>query len=158
MLFLGGDKDRRGFDVPDFAAIQYNTGLHRYEFTHLVLGYWDSIVSHDDRREWFLGLRAALSLLPDSRRRDHHDRHASWQRCRSCRQRIQVLAVMTTDLVHRYSFSETSGTVLADSVGGANAVLVDIAGTTNTSGLGGSSLASGSLRLFGGANAASDLC
>ena len=38
VLFLGGDKDRRGFDVPDFAAIRYNTGLHRYEFTSLV---WD---------------------------------------------------------------------------------------------------------------------
>ena len=38
VLFLGGDKDRRGFDVPDFAAIGYNSGLHRYEFTSLV---WD---------------------------------------------------------------------------------------------------------------------
>jgi ELWxxDGT repeat protein len=38
VLFLGGDKDRRGFDVPDYAAIGYNTGLHRYEFSSLV---WD---------------------------------------------------------------------------------------------------------------------
>ena len=38
VLYLGGDKDRRGFDVPDFAALQYNTLLHRYEFSSLV---WD---------------------------------------------------------------------------------------------------------------------
>ncbi|MEM7311507.1 MAG: LamG-like jellyroll fold domain-containing protein, partial [Planctomycetota bacterium] len=38
VLFLGGDVDRRGFEVPDFAAIRYNTSLHRYEFTNLV---WD---------------------------------------------------------------------------------------------------------------------
>ena len=38
VLFLGGHKDRRGNDVPDFAAFRYNTGLHRYEFTSLV---WD---------------------------------------------------------------------------------------------------------------------
>ncbi|MEQ1825946.1 MAG: LamG-like jellyroll fold domain-containing protein, partial [Pirellula sp.] len=38
VLYLGGDKDRRGFDVPDFAALQYNTLLHRYEFSALV---WD---------------------------------------------------------------------------------------------------------------------
>lgn len=38
VLFLGGDKDRRGLEVPDFVSIRYNTGLHRYEFTSLV---WD---------------------------------------------------------------------------------------------------------------------
>ncbi len=38
ILYLGGNLDRRGFEVPDFAAIRYNTGLHRYEFTSLV---WD---------------------------------------------------------------------------------------------------------------------
>jgi len=38
VLYLGGDKDRRGFDVSDFAALQYNTLLHRYEFSALV---WD---------------------------------------------------------------------------------------------------------------------
>ena len=38
VLFLGGDLDRRGFDVPDFASMRYNTGLHRYEFTSLI---WD---------------------------------------------------------------------------------------------------------------------
>ncbi len=38
VLYLGGDKDRRGFDVPDFAAVTYNIGLHRYEFSSLV---WD---------------------------------------------------------------------------------------------------------------------
>ncbi len=38
VLYLGGDKDRRGFDVPDFAALQYNTLLHRYEFSSLI---WD---------------------------------------------------------------------------------------------------------------------
>ncbi|MEP3831340.1 MAG: LamG-like jellyroll fold domain-containing protein [Rhodopirellula bahusiensis] len=38
VLFLGGDLDRRGFEVPDFAAIRYNTVLHRYEFASLL---WD---------------------------------------------------------------------------------------------------------------------
>ncbi len=38
VLFLGGDKDRRGFDVPDFAALQYDTLLQRYELAALV---WD---------------------------------------------------------------------------------------------------------------------
>lgn len=38
MLFAGGNLDRRGFEVPDFAALRYNTGFHRYEFTSLV---WD---------------------------------------------------------------------------------------------------------------------
>ncbi|MEZ6089231.1 MAG: calcium-binding protein [Pirellulaceae bacterium] len=38
ILFLGGDTDRRGFDVPDYASMRYNTALHRYEFTSLV---WD---------------------------------------------------------------------------------------------------------------------
>ncbi|MEZ6088781.1 MAG: FG-GAP-like repeat-containing protein [Pirellulaceae bacterium] len=38
VLFLGGDLDRRGLPVPDYASIRYNTGLHRYEFTSLV---WD---------------------------------------------------------------------------------------------------------------------
>ncbi|XZE56469.1 PKD domain-containing protein [Planctomycetaceae bacterium SH139] len=38
MLYVGGNLDRRGFEVPDFAAMRYNTGLHRYEFTSLV---WD---------------------------------------------------------------------------------------------------------------------
>ena len=38
MLFVGGNLDRRGFEVPDFAALRYNTGFHRYEFTSLV---WD---------------------------------------------------------------------------------------------------------------------
>ena len=38
VLFLGGDFDRRGFAVPDYAALRYNTGLHRYEFSSLV---WD---------------------------------------------------------------------------------------------------------------------
>ncbi len=38
VLFLGGDKDRRGFDVPDFVALGYDSVLHRYEMTNLV---WD---------------------------------------------------------------------------------------------------------------------
>ncbi|MHC4880466.1 MAG: LamG-like jellyroll fold domain-containing protein, partial [Planctomycetota bacterium] len=38
VVFLGGDLDRLGEDVNDFAAIRYNTGLHRYEFSSLV---WD---------------------------------------------------------------------------------------------------------------------
>lgn len=38
VLFLGGDLDRRGLPVPDYVALQYNTGLHRYEFVSLV---WD---------------------------------------------------------------------------------------------------------------------
>ncbi|TWU49227.1 PKD domain-containing protein [Rubripirellula reticaptiva] len=38
MLYVGGNLDRRGFEVPDFAALRYNTGFHRYEFTSLV---WD---------------------------------------------------------------------------------------------------------------------
>ncbi|MFT7639152.1 MAG: ELWxxDGT repeat protein, partial [Pirellulaceae bacterium] len=38
VLFLGGDKDRNGYDVPDFASLRYNTLLHRYEFSSLV---WD---------------------------------------------------------------------------------------------------------------------
>ncbi len=38
VLFLGGDKDRLGRDVPDYVSLRYNTLLHRYEFTSLV---WD---------------------------------------------------------------------------------------------------------------------
>ncbi|MFK8115622.1 MAG: LamG-like jellyroll fold domain-containing protein, partial [Rubripirellula sp.] len=38
ILYLGGDTDRRGMDVPDYVSMRYNTGLHRYEFTSLV---WD---------------------------------------------------------------------------------------------------------------------
>ena len=38
VLFLGGDFDRTGREVPDFAAIRWNRFLHRYEFTSLV---WD---------------------------------------------------------------------------------------------------------------------
>uniref|UniRef100_UPI00356A9D5F LamG-like jellyroll fold domain-containing protein n=1 Tax=Stieleria sp. TaxID=2795976 RepID=UPI00356A9D5F len=38
VLFLGGDLDRRGNPVPDYAAMRYNTGLHRYELSSLV---WD---------------------------------------------------------------------------------------------------------------------
>ena len=39
VLFLGGDTDNLGRDVPDFVAIRYNRILHRYEFTSLV---WDT--------------------------------------------------------------------------------------------------------------------
>ena len=38
VLFLGGDVDRTGTEVPDFVSLRYNTALHRYEFTSLV---WD---------------------------------------------------------------------------------------------------------------------
>ena len=38
VLFLGGDFDRFGREVPDHVAIRYNTILHRYEFAALV---WD---------------------------------------------------------------------------------------------------------------------
>lgn len=38
MLFVGGDLDRRGLPVPDFAALRYDQNLHRYEFSSLV---WD---------------------------------------------------------------------------------------------------------------------
>ncbi len=38
VIFAGGDRDRDGRVVPDFVALRYNTGLHRYEFTNLV---WD---------------------------------------------------------------------------------------------------------------------
>jgi Ca2+-binding RTX toxin-like protein len=38
MLYVGGNLDRRGFAVPDFAALRYNTGFQRYEFSSLV---WD---------------------------------------------------------------------------------------------------------------------
>ncbi|MEL6108264.1 MAG: LamG-like jellyroll fold domain-containing protein, partial [Planctomycetota bacterium] len=38
VLYLGGDVDRRGFEVPDYVSMRYNTLLHRYEFTNLV---WD---------------------------------------------------------------------------------------------------------------------
>ncbi|MHC4717257.1 MAG: hypothetical protein ACYS5V_09825, partial [Planctomycetota bacterium] len=39
VLFLGGDTDRLGLDVPDHVAIRYNRFLYRYEFTALV---WDT--------------------------------------------------------------------------------------------------------------------
>ncbi len=38
VLFLGGDLDRNGNPVPDFAALGYNTTLERYELTTKV---WD---------------------------------------------------------------------------------------------------------------------
>ncbi|MEM8678033.1 MAG: PKD domain-containing protein [Planctomycetota bacterium] len=37
-LYLGGDFDRRGLPVSDFAMMRYNAGLARYEFSALV---WD---------------------------------------------------------------------------------------------------------------------
>ncbi|MFT5524412.1 MAG: Ca2+-binding RTX toxin-like protein, partial [Pirellulaceae bacterium] len=38
VLYLGGERDRRGFEVPDYASLRYDTIFHRYEFTSLV---WD---------------------------------------------------------------------------------------------------------------------
>ena len=38
ILFLGGDLDRLGREVPDFASLRWNRFLQRYEFTNLV---WD---------------------------------------------------------------------------------------------------------------------
>ena len=38
VLFLGGDRDRLGREVPDFVTLRYDTNLHRYEFTNMV---WD---------------------------------------------------------------------------------------------------------------------
>ncbi|TWT48391.1 LamG-like jellyroll fold domain-containing protein [Botrimarina hoheduenensis] len=38
VLFLGGNQDRRGFEVPDYVALRYDANLFRYEFTSLV---WD---------------------------------------------------------------------------------------------------------------------
>ena len=38
VFYLGGDKDRRGLDVPDVAALKFVTGLQRWEFTSAV---WD---------------------------------------------------------------------------------------------------------------------
>ncbi|MDA1013526.1 MAG: hypothetical protein O3A00_03615, partial [Planctomycetota bacterium] len=38
VLYFGGDRDRLGRPVNDFAAFRYNTGLHRYELSTLV---WD---------------------------------------------------------------------------------------------------------------------
>jgi glucose/arabinose dehydrogenase/mono/diheme cytochrome c family protein len=54
-------------------------------------------------------------------------------------------------LLHRWSFSETSGTVLADSVGGATGQVISPGGGGGTN-----VLADGQLRLFGGAKATSD--
>ena len=39
VIFLGGDQDIRGRDIPDFVTMSYDTLLHRYEFTSLV---WDT--------------------------------------------------------------------------------------------------------------------
>lgn len=38
VLYLGGDQDAVGNEVPDFISMRYNTALHRYEFTSLI---WD---------------------------------------------------------------------------------------------------------------------
>ncbi len=38
VLFLGGDRDRLGREVPDFVTLRYDTNLHRYEFTNMI---WD---------------------------------------------------------------------------------------------------------------------
>lgn len=54
-------------------------------------------------------------------------------------------------LVHRWSFSETSGTTLADGVGTANGEIISPGG-----GGGASELGSGQVRLFGGDKATSD--
>jgi len=54
-------------------------------------------------------------------------------------------------LIHRWSFSETSGTALTDSVGGATGDIVVPGGGGGSHSLGG-----GALRLFGGAKATSD--
>lgn len=39
VLFLGGDTDTQGRDVPDFVSLRWNRFLHRYEFTSQV---WDT--------------------------------------------------------------------------------------------------------------------
>jgi len=68
------------------------------------------------------------------------------------------ITVSTTppELVHRWSFSETNGLILADSQGGSDATIVDLSGTNQVSGGGGHALGGGQLRLFGGGKDTSD--
>ena len=63
---------------------------------------------------------------------------------------------VASSLIHRYSFNETSGLTLIDSVGGANARVVDQTGAGTVGGGGGYALGGGEARLFGGANSTSD--
>ena len=126
VLFLGGDLDRRGNPVPDNAAIRYNTGLHRYEFTSLV---------------WDIGTQAFRTQVDALGRRVYQQDYLFYQ-TRDVEQsefntrggddvihadpEYQFPTVATPGLVNRYSFNELSGTTLIDSVSGANATLVDL--------------------------------
>jgi len=146
IVYLGGDADRRGFDVPDFVAIQYNTGLHRYEFTSLVwdIGTQAYRTTTDGNglsvfeQEYLFYQTRDIESTEINTRKGNDVVHADAG--------FQFLPLMVTALANRYSFNETSGTTFVDSVGGANAALIDVAGTTNSPGLGGNSRAARSCR------------
>ncbi|PAY21344.1 hypothetical protein CKO51_01835 [Rhodopirellula sp. SM50] len=150
MLYVGGDLDRLGNPVPDYAAIRYNTGLHRYEFSSLV---WDigtqsyqMEIDASGITQWkqhFLfyqthNIEDTQFELRDGDDTLHADPEFKY-----------VPAHLSESWVHRYSFDEPTG-VFVDSVGGADANLVDLPGG------GDSEVTGGQVRLFGGAHATSD--
>jgi len=66
-----------------------------------------------------------------------------------------------SNLIHRYSFDETSGTTFADSVGSADLTLIDLGGSGQVNGQGGHTLAQDNgngaeIRLWGGGKGNSD--
>lgn len=65
------------------------------------------------------------------------------------------MPLIQTALAHRYSFSETSGEFV-DSIGGANAVLVDQSGAGTSAGGGGHVRSGGQVVLAGGAHSTAD--
>ncbi|MCA9125996.1 MAG: DNRLRE domain-containing protein, partial [Planctomycetales bacterium] len=157
VLFLGGDTDRRGLPVPDYAAIRYNTGLHRYEFTSLVwdIGAQEFVTTTDalgrtvyEQEYFFYQTRDVEQTEFDTRAGDDVVQASPGFT-------FQPVATFPS-LQHRYSFDEVSGTVLTDSVGGAHATIVDLNDSGLAKGGGGHEFVSGQLRLYGGANATAD--
>ncbi|MEQ1825436.1 MAG: LamG-like jellyroll fold domain-containing protein, partial [Pirellula sp.] len=99
VLYLGGDTDRRGFDVPDFVAVQYNTGLHRYEFASLA---------------WDIGTQA-FRTTTDGNGNNIFEQHYQYFQTRD----VEVMSIETgagNDVVHAdggFAFTTTAGAAIA---------------------------------------------
>jgi Ca2+-binding RTX toxin-like protein len=94
MLYVGGNLDRRGFEVPDFAALRYNTGFHRYEFCSLAwdIGQQKFLRDYVDtprrsaryERTRLGHVSTRLFVLSNEQRREHADRIGSGRRHVPC--------------------------------------------------------------------------
>ncbi len=155
VLYLGGDKDRRGFDVPDYAAIQYDTTWHRYEFTSLV---WDIGTQTYRTTTDLNGQHSFQREFAFYQTRDVEQTQIETRSGNDVVRGDRGFQFAVSSLAHRYSFNEAGGTTFVDSVGGPafNARIVNESGSGTTSGQGGHQVANGQARLFGGVNASSD--